>query len=50
MQHKSLSLYPAMTDDVFAHGGRDDGEKFVCIVDVRDTLVLVDTSIMPVSL
>lgn len=37
-----------MTDDVFAHGGGDDGEKFGCIVDAREALVLVDTSITPV--
>lgn len=37
-----------MTDDVFTHGGVDDGEKFGCIVDARDTLVLADASITPV--
>lgn len=33
---------------MFAHGAEDDGEKFGCMVDARDTLVLEDTSIAPV--
>lgn len=36
-----------MTDDVFVHGGGDDGKRFGCIVG-GETLVLVDTSITPV--
>lgn len=48
MQHKSLLLYPEITVYVSTCGRGHDGEKFGCIVDARENLVLVDTSITPV--